>query len=198
MFKKFVTIMMVVAIFTVQASAAANNNLKAAFDELSYSLNVEWDQKDRAFYDAQMKKFTDTVSALQTEGLTNAEMIEFLKSEVKDAKAAKDIEIAFNMIAINKMSAADATKYALDAYKKSYSKGASWFGEMTGPYLIGGAVVVGFVLLMIFAGKNSTSTTEGTIVSTGSCTQYYQCNNFCYNDALWGFTCQPSCFYTCY
>lgn len=94
MFKKMITLMMVFALFTVHANAASQNNLKAAFDELNYSLTVEWDQKDKDFYNNQMKTFRGTLRELQRDGLSNSELIEFVKSEVKDQRIARDLETA--------------------------------------------------------------------------------------------------------
>jgi hypothetical protein len=129
-FKKLITLMMVVAIFTVQAHASTQNGLKAAFDEMNYSLTVEWDQKDKGFYETQLKKFTSVVRDLQKKGMTNAQMIEFAKGEVKDAKVAKDLETAFSMITINKMSSEEASQYMMESMKRSYSNGASWNGDV--------------------------------------------------------------------
>ncbi len=141
MFRKLFTLLMVFAIFTVQASASTQNGLKAAFDEMNYSLTVEWDQQDRNFYEGQLKKFTSTVRELQKLGLTNAQMIEFAKTQVKDAKAAKDLETAFSMITINKMSSEEASKYMMDSMKRAYSHGASWNGEVI-VYLAVGLLIV--------------------------------------------------------
>jgi hypothetical protein len=196
MLKKLMSFSMIFAFLTVHASAATNNGLKAAYDELNYTLNVEWDQKDKAFYQTSMKKFTDTVSLMQTEGLSNSEIIAFVKSEVKDEAAARDLETAFNVISINKMAPAEATQYMLNTVKSTYSRGASWDGQMVGAYAISAAIVAGIALLIIFTPKGSSEGT--TTVNPGYCTQYYQCNNFCYNDALYGYTCQPNCYYACY
>jgi hypothetical protein len=129
MFKKLITLMIAVAFTTTTAFANTNGGLKAAFDEMNYSLNVEWDQNDKAFYDAQTEKFSATLKELQAEGLTNAELIEFVKAEVKDAKVAQDLETAFNMIQTQKMSASEAADYMTESMKSSYSVGASWSGD---------------------------------------------------------------------
>ena len=128
-FKKMMTIFMVFAIFAVQAHASTHDGLKAAFDEMNFAVTVEWDQKDKNFYEAQLKKFTTTVRELQKKGLTNAEMIAFAKSHVKDAKVAKDLDTAFSMITINKMNSEEASKYVIDSMKSAYSSGASWTGS---------------------------------------------------------------------
>lgn len=169
MFKKFITMMMVIAIFTVSAQATTQNGLKAAFDEMNYALTVEWDQQDKNFYEAQLKQFTATVRELQKAGLTNAQMISFAKSQVKDAKVAKDLETAFSMITINKMSSEEASKYMMDSMKRAYSNGASWNGDVL-LYLAVGLLVVALAVGL------SGSSSGGTGGSTGG----YYCYDDCY------------------
>src|SRR5690606_13398261 len=103
MLKKFFAFSLISCLFIVQANASTPNGLKAAFDDLNYALTVEWDQRDRSFYDAQMQKFESHLNSLQAQGLTNQELIEFTLTQVKDEKLAKDLRTAFSMIAINKM-----------------------------------------------------------------------------------------------
>ena len=188
MFKKFLSFVMVLSIFTVQANAASQNGLKAAFDELNYNLSVEWDQKDQAFYRTQMSEFAATVRDLQAKGLTNAQMIDFAKAEVKDAKVAQDLETAFNMISLNKMSSAEASKFMVDTMKKSYSQGASFNGEVF-VYLAAGVLIV--ALAVALASGNV------TVSNGGGCyyQDYYVCDTYC---DYYG--CYDDCYYTygCY
>lgn len=195
MIKKFITLMMVVAIFTVQAHASTQNGLKAAFDEMNYALTVEWDQKDQSFYEKQLKNFTATVRELQKTGLTNAQMIEFAKTQVKDAKVASDLETAFSMITINKMSSEEASRYMMESMKRSYANGASWNGDVL-VYL-----AVGLLIVALAVGLSSGN------VSTGNGGGYYTCYDDCYyydyqcgyDWAGWpvyceGYTCDEVCY----
>jgi Skp family chaperone for outer membrane proteins len=188
-FKKLITLMLVLSIFTVQAHASTNEGLKAAFNELNYALTTEWDQKDNAVYEAEMKKFSAVVRDLQAKGLTNAQLLDFAKSEIKDAKAAKDLETAMTMVQINKMSSSEASKYVLDTMKKSYSTGASWNGEVF-VYLAVGVLIV--ALAVALASSNVTYS------SGNSC--YYQdvyvCDQYCYYDGWGYYTCYDDCYYT--
>lgn len=183
---------MVLAITTTSAFAGSNAGLKSAFDELNYSLTVEWNQKDKAFYDAQMNKFKASVKALQSNGLTNAELIEFVKAEVKDAKVARDMETAFNMIQLQKMSSSEAANYMTETMKKSYSTGASWNGDAV--LYIGLGVLIVVVALAAAAGGYSGGSSNGG----GYCEEVYVCDTYCYNDYYWGYTCEDNCGYECY
>lgn len=152
MLKKFVTLMMVFAIFTVSASASTHQGLKAAFDELNYGLNVEWDQKDKEFYRSEMKKFADSVSALQENGLTNEELVAFVKSEIKDKKVANDLEAAFNAAIVNKMSPMEARNHMVETMKKAAPQGASWNGSSALLY-IGAAAFIVLVVVAVATAK---------------------------------------------
>jgi hypothetical protein len=169
--------MMVVSIFTVQAHATTQNGLKAAFDEMNYTLTVEWDQKDQSVYEAQLKKFTAVVRDLQKSGMTNAQMIDFAKSEIKDAKVAKDLETAFSMITINKMSSEEASKYMISSMKRAYSNGASWNGDAV-IYLVAGLLIVALAV-----GLASGNTTVS--VGTGCYDECYYYDYTCGYD-IWG------------
>jgi len=172
--KKFVTIMMVFAIFAVQANATAHEGLRAAFDEMNFAITVEWDQKDKNFYEAQLKKFTTTVRELQKKGLTNAEMIEFAKSHVKDAKVAKDLDTAFSMITINKMNSEEASKYVIDSMKRAYSSGASWTGS--GVLYVAAALLLVALAVGVANGNVSGGGNGGGGYCVEDCYYYeYQC-----------------------
>lgn len=167
---------MVFAIFAVQANASTQNGLKAAFDEMNYSLTVEWDQQDNEFYEAQLKKFMGTVRELQKSGLTNEQMIAFAKSQVKDAKIAKDLETAFSMIIINRMTSEEASLYMMESMKRSYAKGASWNGEVL-IYLAVGLLVVALAVGIVAAAGSSGRSSSGS-GSNGGVT--YTCYDDCY------------------
>ncbi len=190
MFKRLITLMMVLAITTTSAFANTNSGIKAAFDELNYSLTVEWDQKDKAFYDKKMASFKTKLSESK---LSNSEMIAFVKSEVKDAKIARDMETALNMIQLQKMSRSEAANYMTETMKKSYSVGASWNGDAV--LYIGLGVLLVVVALAVVAGGSTGGNGGGAY-----CDDVLVCDTYCYNDYYWGYTCEEDCFYAteCY
>lgn len=179
--------MLAIAFSTTSVFANTNSGLKAAFDELNYSLTVEWNQKDKAFYNKKMEAFK---AKLAESKLTNAELIAFVKSEVKDAKIARDMETALTMIQIQKMSRSDAANYMTETMKKSYSVGASWNGDAF--LYIGLGVLLVVVALSVAAGGY----TGGN--GGGYCEEVYVCDTYCYDDYFWGYTCEDDCYYDCY
>jgi hypothetical protein len=189
--KKLMTLMMALSIFTTTAFASTHGGLKTAFDELNYTLTVEWDQKDKDFYTEQMKKFSHSLRELQAQGLTNAQLVEFVKAEVKDERVARDLETAFNMISINKMSAQEANKYMVETMKRSYSTGASWNGSGAVTVAVALLVVVAVIALASAGGSGGGGGYQG-------CYNYWYCNTYCYYDWWWGYTCYDDCYWTCY
>ena len=168
MFKKLITLMMVVSIFTVQAHAVTENGLKQAFDEMTYSIEQS-DPSDKAAVESQLKKFTAVVRDLQKKGLSNQQMIDFAKSEIKDQKVAKDLETAMNMIKINRMDSEEASKYMLETLKGSLSKGASCNGEV---FIY---IAVGLLIVALAVGLANGNVSAGT--GGGG---YYNCYDDCY------------------
>lgn len=182
MFRKLVMLSMVFCLFIVQANAATHNSLKSAFDELNYALTVEWDQTDRNFYESQMNKFSATLETLQANGMTNAELVDFAVSQLKDEGAQKDLRTALSMVKINNMTQSEAKRYVTDVMNKSYNRGASWGGEV----VVG---VVVFVLIIaiaaIVAGKARINENEG-------CYEVRVCEENCI-----GSVCHEDCDYEC-
>ena len=164
MFSRMMNFVVALGLLTVSAFANSNQGLKAAFDELNYALTTEWDQKDRAFYNEQMSKFNAAVNELRAQGMTNEEMMSFIKTQVKDAKVARDLEAAMNVVKINKMSQDEASAYMLDTMKKSYSAGSSW---VSGYQLINLAVLI---VALAYILQPSDSETTGEVPPGG-----YQC-----------------------
>lgn len=174
MFKQIFAFLMVLSITFNQANAGSDEGLKAAFDELNFSLSVEWDQKDKEFYSQQMKVFSARLMELQNKGLTRNELVTFVKSEVKNQAVAKDLETAFNIVSINKMNSEDATKYMVETMKKSYSSGSAWNGEVV-VYLAIGVLIIAATLALAAraASSNSCANTVSECDYNGELNCYY-------------------------
>jgi hypothetical protein len=199
-FKKWFTLLFVFAFFSVEVNASTHEGLKAAFDEMNYSLSVEWNQEDKDFYEAQLKKFMGTLRELQKSGLTKDQMIVFAKGQVKDANIAKDLEIAFSMITINRMSSEEASLYMMESMKRAYAKGASWNGEVL-IYLAVGLLVVALAVSIVTAantgGSSNSSGSGGTYTCYDDCYYYdYSCGYDYYGRTVYcqGYTCDEVCY----
>jgi hypothetical protein len=183
-FLRLITFILAMSIFTVHADVGSQQSLKTAFDDLNYALSVEWDQKDRKFYDAKVEEFTKTIASLQAQGLTNAELVDFVKANLKDKALAKDLETAYTVISLNKLSKDEARKLVLDTTSKAYSKGASWAGEV----FLYSAIIVLIIVAAVVAAPN--------VGPRGrSCYDEYVCVD--YYDS-WGWYWYTDCFYETY
>jgi hypothetical protein len=180
MCKKLMVSIIALCFLTVQSFAATNNGLKAAFDSLNYSLTVEWNQTDRAFYNAEMAKFAESIRAAN---VTNQELVEFTVSQVKDQKLAQDLRTAFTMVQINKMDQKEAQKYVVDVMNKSYSHGASWNG---------GAVIGGALLVIVIVAVALLATGDARINDNEECYEVYTCDDYCTAGV-----CYEDCGYEC-
>lgn len=206
MLKKILATLVITTIFTVQVNAATNEvralsgvsssvkeELKTAYDELNYSLTVEWDQKDQAFRTNKMNEFSASVRELQAKGLTSAELIDFAKSQVKDTKVASDIGAAFTMVEINKMTPSEANQYVTETMKKSYSTGASWHGNGGGDFLYT-LFLIGLIAVLVAASASTPTPTTTTYATTCS----YQYVYVCGYDLYYNYSCYYDYQYLCY
>ncbi len=179
MLKSFFSLTITFILLTSQVFAGSTDGLKKAYDEMNYSLTVEWDQKNEAFYEAQIKKFNNTIRDLKAEGLTNSELLAFAKNHIQDSKLSSIIEKAFLMININKMSPEDSTKYIMDTLKKSYSNGASWNGlETWMPNLFIAAFVAFAIAMTTYNPSNGNELEVSCLSSVGNCYYFqYECGS---------------------
>jgi hypothetical protein len=200
-FKSFISFLLIFSVFTVHAQASTVEGLKKAFDELHFSLEHDWDQQDRSFYEAQMKKFNQELRNLQAQGLTSDQLLDFAKSQTKNPQMGKDLETAFTMIKINKMSSSEANRYVLDVMKKSYSRGASWTGEVF-IYAAIGILIVALAIGLASGASGSSSSSGGGYSSSCYYDDIYLCDTYCYDDYWYGYTCYDDCYwstqYMCY
>ena len=97
------------------------------------------------------------------------------------------METALNMIAINKMSSSEASKYMIETMEKSYSNGASWNGAAG--LLLGLGVL--FVVAAVLAGGGVYY--YGGSSSTCGYSSWY-CGETCYGYPY--YYCDPN--YCCY
>ncbi|MBA2405895.1 MAG: hypothetical protein H0V66_14050 [Bdellovibrionales bacterium] len=130
MFKRIITLVIALSIFSVSAMANTHDGLKAAFDEFNYSVTVEWDQKDPAFLEAKKLELTQTISALEAQGMTRLELITFVKSQIKDASIIKNLDAVLEAVSLNQMSAQDAQNIMIQAMENSPATGANWHGAI--------------------------------------------------------------------
>jgi hypothetical protein len=136
------TLISLLLAFTLSAQAMAG-----VFDEFTYAVTVEWDQKDATFYDQQVKLLESNLTALQEAGLDNEGLITLGLSEVKDAKLQAEAKELLNLVATEDLSEAEARDLLLSFQEKSFSQGASWTGNTVVTAGVAVVVVIGVVIV---------------------------------------------------
>lgn len=132
-------ILSLILIFSVTSTHAAPT-LKEAFDELNYSLTVEWDQTDQAFYHNEIQKFESAVAEINPSA---EDLIILLKSEIKDEKAWREISMLIDHA--RGLSPEEARIYL----SRNLAQGASWNGVVYVLGALGSIVVIYFTLVIL-------------------------------------------------
>ncbi len=189
-FKRILASFMLIAMLSVQADTVSGNSLAQIFNEINYTLTVEWDQQDQEFYRTQVDQFQAKVLELQKEqGISNQQLIDYAVNSVKDAKLASDLKGLFGVIEANKLNYDEARKLVVDTIGKSYSQGASWTSD---------AALVGFgVLLLAIVIVAAIAAPARPVHYGGGCWNEYVCYDY-YDH--WGWYWYSDCFWTtfCY
>jgi hypothetical protein len=139
--------MLMALTLSAQAMAGSANSLKNTFDEFNYAVTVEWDQKDSAFYDQQVKLLESNLMALQEAGLENEELITLGLSQVKDSNLQEEANEILQHISNDEISEVEARDLLLSFQDKNYSQGANWSGNTVITAGVAVVVVIGVVLV---------------------------------------------------
>lgn len=139
------------AMAPVQETSALSKALDATFNEMNYSLNVEWDQKDQVYFNNTVDGFENQVKDLQDQGLTNKELIEYTLSKVKDRQTQKDIAEISKVISETEMTPDQARDFALEKLNSTHSQGASWSGSRMGIKMV---VILAIIIIIVCATKS--------------------------------------------
>lgn len=150
MLKRICTLFMAFAfVTTATAGTIGQDSVREAINEFNYSVKVEWDQQDRDFYQAQVKKLESQIAGFRAAGMSNAEIVKAAVSNVQDQKLASELIAALNVVQSSDLSAEDAQKMIFEAVRSNGNQGANWTGGTT---LIVGVVLVGLILAAALAG----------------------------------------------
>lgn len=167
MVMRFFSFVLTFALLTSVAHAETAKGLKAAFDELNYSLSVEWDQKDPAFLNARSEEFA---RQMIDSGKTNQEILGVLLKEIQNEKLKTDLETTFTLMSLNLMSQAEALEQFKQIMQKNYRTGASWNG---------GSVLFGMVLMVAIIAVVGIVYKEQLKEEGEKCYMAWKCNDYC-------------------
>lgn len=167
--------------FLASAPVGASTNaqtLRAAMDEFNYAVNVEWDQKDQAFYDAQMERFQTVLSDLSKQGMTQKEMLTEAQALVKDSRTAAELEKTLQLIEANNLSSAESRKLVMEMIAQSHSRGANWSGDIL--WTVGPILALVLVIAVLASGSSSCGGEGQPECPVNTCNYgyHYQCFNY--------------------
>ena len=151
MFKKLFTILIAFSVNMSSLQASSVIGLKESYDELAYSLQVEWDQRDEKFKKTTVDQFNKKIDELRLKGLTNQEMIEFSLSQVKDERLKAQVQGTLNLMNLKVISDVEAKQIIQENLEKSLAKGASWNGSTVVSY----AIII-LIIVVVMAIPNAT------------------------------------------
>lgn len=123
--------LLLIALFSIQSFAGSNNGIKEAFDELTYSLSVDWDQQDMNFYETQKEIFAARLAKLKEGGATNEEIIFEATSTIQNKLFATDIQELMILVSRGSLSEENFSQTLLSLRDHQYSQGVSWNGRAT-------------------------------------------------------------------
>jgi hypothetical protein len=159
----------------VFAASAGSLQLERELDEYNYVLSIEWDQKDRKFYEAETAKFLEKISALVREqGLTPKDLVALAEKRATNKQAFEAVKLRLGVLGGAK-SEAELLEILKESSAEFYAKGASWNGSVV---LVGGAVLLVAALIgytIWFAANYQCVATE----------ERYECNSTSRTDS-WG------------
>ena len=152
----------------VFAATGTVSALEQAVDEYQYAINVEWDQKDVKFYDAQTVAFFGKLQKLiKEDGLSQSEVLEFASSKMNNKAAVEALKLKVSLLS-KANSAEELAALVRENSENMYAKGASWNGGA----VLGAAIVAVIVGALAYAVWFSI---------THKCVAYdyqYVCNNY--------------------
>jgi hypothetical protein len=195
MLRLFITSCFLFSLWCQSAAASHQEALKEAYLSLTYSLEVEWDQKNQEFQDEKMRLFHLRVRDLQRRGLKNSELVEFALNQIYSQKLRKDLQTAFSMVVVNKMPSEEASRYVMNSLHQSISRGVSWDGAKV-------MQPVGWNVLVVFVGaisyisaiqNNEGYTSTGLGRQVGYCSPGTVCSPRCFYDQEGGSYCDNNC-----
>jgi hypothetical protein len=163
----------------VFAASAPLAELERSFDEYQYKVTVEWDQKDKAFYEKETQSFFNELSTLMTQGLVKEDISTLLQKKVSNKAALEALKLKLSML--TKVSSSEELSQVLQENSKElYAKGASWNGDvMTNTLYVALAAFLAYEV-WFYSTHKCVSYNEG--YSCGTPSQYagVQCHTYEY------------------
>ena len=145
------------------------------FNEFRYKMTVELDPKDQELQQKIILDFKHKLSKIQEQGVTPAEINDYMRETLLDTSARADYDRLMASIDHEKVSGEEAGNIAMNFMAKRYQQGANYSGgqgSYKGILIAVGVVIVGvatYFLVRYHQGIKSKTVTE-TITNTETST----------------------------
>ncbi|AYF43890.1 MULTISPECIES: hypothetical protein [Halobacteriovorax] len=127
MFKKLAAVALVCFSFSTLANVDAK--IAPIFEEVEFKLSVEWDQKDQEFYNETVRNFETQLGELRAEGVKPADVLNYLKSNIKDQKVANELSSLVASIDLETMTLEESKSLIQDYVDGMKNTGANYHGR---------------------------------------------------------------------
>lgn len=124
--KTLMTFMLSMMILCQSALASNSENFEQMLKELEYSLTVEWDQKDKKYYEQAMERFYREMSELQKRGLSNREMLSVIERTSLNTKVVSEMKHLIGQLDVEKLSLEETKNLVMKAFREGQAKGGNW------------------------------------------------------------------------
>lgn len=144
------------------ASTGSMRQLGVLLDEYQYAVTVEWDQKDRAFLEAQSLNFLKSVETLMQEGLTLSEIQQTIQEKGGDRMISGELLQKLQTIQ-GEVTPEKLAKLLTENSSSLYREGASWAPNGSSIFFTGlGILLVVEIVVLMVTQANTTCTHVST------------------------------------
>jgi len=118
--KRLLSVFLLSIMIPQMALASQASELKIILDDFTYSMEVEWDQKDQSFSASKRREFLSKLDVLVAQGLT--------KNDIIDASGVK-LDIVMQEIQGQRLTNSNEISEFLLQHRE-FKKGANWVGDV--------------------------------------------------------------------
>ena len=103
------------------------------------------------------------VARMLAQGLTNEQMINFVKGKVKSERIAKDIDQMVNVLSTENMTPSEVRSFVTKSMEESFATGASWTGRTPGAKILILIVVVIIIVCVVKKGGDDDDSSDDDV-----------------------------------
>ena len=130
--KQLISALMILSVLNTPALAGQSSDhtqmIAKAFDNFRYAMTVDVRADDAAGRTVALQKFQEELTALESQGVSPEEFMEYYKSTALDQETRADFERLLSTIDAKSMTAEEASAMAVQFMNSRSSQGANYNG----------------------------------------------------------------------